>query len=77
MVFTGGQSLYEAKRGGHHERARVSEQRRRAALRARPRPSRDDPADQAAIPRPRLGYFGVIDERMDYELLRGVAAAAS
>ena len=33
-----------------------------------------DPADQAAIPRPRLGYFGVIDERIDLDLLAGVAA---
>jgi UDP-galactopyranose mutase len=36
---------------------------------------RDDPPDQAAIPRPRLGFFGVIDERMDLALIAGVAAA--
>jgi UDP-galactopyranose mutase len=34
-----------------------------------------EPPDQAAIAHPRLGFFGVIDERMDYDLLRGVAAA--
>src|SRR5205085_6089306 len=34
-----------------------------------------EPSDQAAIPHPRLGFFGVIDERMDYDLLAGVAAA--
>ncbi len=28
-----------------------------------------DPADQATIPLPRLGFFGVIDERMDLDLV--------
>ena len=32
-----------------------------------------EPADQAAIPHPRLGFFGVIDERMDIDLVAGVA----
>jgi UDP-galactopyranose mutase len=32
-----------------------------------------EPPDQAALPRPRLGYFGVIDERMDLALLEGLA----
>ena len=54
---------------------RVPEQRRRRALRAGARASPASPADQAAIPHPRIGFFGVIDERMDLELLRGVAAA--
>ena len=34
-----------------------------------------EPVDQAAIPHPRLGFFGVIDERMDVTLLEGMAAA--
>ncbi|MBA3642120.1 MAG: glycosyltransferase, partial [Acidobacteria bacterium] len=34
-----------------------------------------DPPDQAGIPHPRLGFFGVVDERMDLDLLAGVAAA--
>ncbi len=33
-----------------------------------------DPADQASIPRPRIGFFGVIDERMDVALVGKVAA---
>lgn len=36
---------------------------------------RSEPADQANIPHPRLGFFGVIDERMDIELLRQIAEA--
>ncbi|MHC5827657.1 MAG: glycosyltransferase, partial [Nostoc sp.] len=34
-----------------------------------------EPEDQAHIPHPRLGFFGVIDERMDIELLAGIAEA--
>jgi UDP-galactopyranose mutase len=42
---------------------------------ARARVSQADPADQAGIPHPRLGFFGVIDERFDVELLRDAATA--
>jgi glycosyltransferase involved in cell wall biosynthesis len=35
----------------------------------------EPPPDQSHIPRPRLGFFGVIDERMDLSLLASVAAA--
>ena len=73
VVFTGGHSLYEAKKHRHDN--------------IHPFPSsidtshfgkaRDDwipaPADQALITRPRIGFFGVIDERMDLELLRDTA----
>jgi UDP-galactopyranose mutase len=45
-------------------------------LRARTALAGPDGADlQAAIPHPRLGYFGVIDERMDLDLLAAVAEA--
>jgi UDP-galactopyranose mutase len=72
IVFTGGQSLYEAKAGrcnnlhcfpssiefDHFSQARTIS---------------EEPADQAAIPHPRIGFAGVIDERMDIDLL-GAAA---
>ena len=32
-----------------------------------------DPADQAAIPHPRLGFFGVVDERFDADFLAELA----
>jgi len=32
-----------------------------------------EPADQAAIPGPRLGYYGVIDERLDLSLVSALA----
>lgn len=76
LVFTGGQSLYEAKRL-HHPRvyafpSSVDAEHFAAARHHRGR-GHAEPPDQRAIPRPRLGFFGVIDERMDLELLRGVA----
>lgn len=74
LVFTGGQSLYEAKRHQHpHVYAYPSSID--TAHFAQARSIKEDPADQAAIPSPRLGFFGVIDERLDIKLLTGVAAA--
>jgi UDP-galactopyranose mutase len=39
----------------------------------RARAALPEPDDQRRIPPPRLGYFGVVDERMDLELVRAVA----
>ncbi len=72
LVLTGGQSLYEAKRALHtniHPFPSSVDVPHFAQARA----MAGDPADQAAIPHPRLGFFGVIDERMDLDLLEGVA----
>jgi len=72
LVFTGGYSLYEAKKKRHGsahpfpssvDRKHFGAARRGIA----------DPADQAEIARPRLGFYGVIDERIDLELLGQVA----
>ena len=74
LVFTGGQSLYEAKRGQHpHVFAFPSSVD--VPHFARARQTTQDPDDQGAIPHPRLGFFGVIDERMDLDLLTGIAEA--
>ena len=73
LVFTGGQSLYEAKRNQHRavyafpssiDAAHFGKARKQAA----------DPDDQANIPHPRLGFFGVIDERFDRDLLDQIAS---
>jgi UDP-galactopyranose mutase len=74
LVFTGGQSLYEAKRP-RHSNVHAFPSSVDAAHFGRARAIHVDPADQAPIPHLRIGFFGVIDERMDYHLLRGVAAA--
>jgi len=73
VMFTGGMSLYEHKRSLHPNvhgiPSSVDVEHFRAARTPRP-----DPADQASIPHPRLGFFGVIDERFDTDLLRVAAA---
>jgi UDP-galactopyranose mutase len=74
LVFTGGQSLYEAKRGQHPSVHAFPSSIDRAHF-GKARTTVSDPADQANIPHPRLGFFGVIDERFDIELLDRVAAA--
>lgn len=74
VVFTGGHSLYEAKRL-RHANVHSFPSSVDVAHFARARRRTIDPADQAPIPRVRLGFYGVIDERMDYELIAGVARA--
>lgn len=74
VVFTGGQSLYEAKKHLHHNihamPSSVDVPHFAAARTGLP-----DPADQRDVPQPRLGFFGVLDERLDVALLAAVADA--
>jgi hypothetical protein len=72
VVFTGGHSLYEAKLHlhpnvhacpsgvdtGHFTAARTFQ---------------EEPGDQVSIPHPRLGFCGVIDERMNLMLIDQIA----
>jgi UDP-galactopyranose mutase len=74
LVFAGGRNLHEAKRG-RHSRVHCFPSSVDAAHFAQARAPQADPADQAAIPHPRLGFFGVVDERMDLELVTALAAA--
>ncbi len=73
LVFTGGQSLYESK-VNQHPNVYAFPSSVDVAHFAKAR-NLQEPADQAHIPHPRLGFYGVIDERMDIELLRGIAEA--
>jgi glycosyltransferase involved in cell wall biosynthesis len=72
VVFTGGQALYRAKRDRHPRvhafPSSVDVQHFRAA-RLHP----EEPSDQAGLPYPRIGYYGVIDERIDYALIASLA----
>ena len=72
IVFTGGNSLYEAKKHQHHnifsfpssiDKNHFMQARRNI----------EQPEDQFNIPFPRLGFFGVIDERFDIDLIEQVA----
>ena len=72
LVFTGGISLYHAKRRHHpHVHAFPSGVDTHHFLPARGR--LPEPADQAGIPHPRMGFYGVLDERLDRDLLATVA----
>lgn len=73
LVFTGGQSLFESKRK-QHEFVYPFPSSVDVVHFSRARSIKKEPEDQAGIPKPRLGYAGVIDERMDLELLREIAA---
>ncbi len=75
LIFTGGHALYSAKAAQHpnahffgcgvdvphFEKATAAET--------------SVPHDVAALPKPVLGYFGVIDERLDYSLIELLARA--
>jgi glycosyltransferase involved in cell wall biosynthesis len=74
VVFTGGQTLYESKRHSHPN-VHAFPSSVDVDHFARGRAKQPDPDDQAPIPHPRLGFFGVVDERMDLDLLRRLSAA--
>jgi UDP-galactopyranose mutase len=73
LVFTGGSSLYEAKKDRHDNVHLFPSSVDRTHF-AKARAHQFDPADQEELNRPRLGFYGVIDERFDIELLDKVAA---
>lgn len=72
LVFTGGYSLYEAKKNRHPD-VHAFPSSIDVEHFAKARLYTIDPRDQENIPRPRIGYFGVIDERMDLSLVEGIA----
>jgi len=72
VVFTGGQSLYEAKRD-RHENAHAFPSSVDVKHFGRALEFLDEVPQQRSIPRPRIGFAGVIDERLDTELLDAVA----
>ena len=80
LVLTGGPSLYEAKRSLHDNvmclpsAVDAAHYANDNAVANTERMARAD-ALQGAIPTPRLGFFGVIDERIDIDLVAAVADA--
>jgi hypothetical protein len=72
VVFTGGHSLFEAKKSAHYNihpfpSSIDKEHFQKARLEL------DEPADQIFIPGPKMGYYGVIDERFDKDLIGSIA----
>lgn len=73
VVFTGGWSLYEAKQALHANVQPFPSSVDVAHFATARRTAGPTPSDQAGLPRPRFGYYGVIDERIDGALLDHVA----
>ena len=72
VVFTGGHNLYKAKMKAHHNIFPVPSSIDKSHF-VKARRNVELPADQENIPLVRMGYYGVIDERMDIDLIKNVA----
>jgi glycosyltransferase involved in cell wall biosynthesis len=72
VVFCGGNNLYHAKKNQHNNiysfPSSIDKKHFGTA-----RNIKQEPADQAVIPSPKFGFYGVIDERFDIELIRQTA----
>lgn len=73
VVFTGGVSLYEHKKNQHHNIFPFPSSIDKEHF-GQARVIKADPQDQQHIPHPRIGFYGVVDERFDIDLLRETAA---
>ncbi len=71
VVFTGGMSLFESKRRQHRNVHAFPSSIDVAHFQSGA--GTVDPTDQAAIPHPRAGFYGVLDERFDHRLMSAVA----
>jgi glycosyltransferase involved in cell wall biosynthesis len=72
LVFTGGHSLYEAKKDQHTNIFPFPSSIDKAHF-GKARKQNLEPQDQARLSGPKIGFFGVIDERFDLNLIRGIA----
>lgn len=74
LVFTGGPSLYHARKD-RHPNIHCFPSSVDAAHFAQAHANIGEPEHQINLPHPRLGYYGVIDERLDLNLLDALARA--
>lgn len=74
VVFTGGPSLYRAKKD-RHANVHCFPSSVDVKHFGRARDGIEEPPEQAPLGRPRLGFFGVLDERLDIALLDSLARA--
>jgi UDP-galactopyranose mutase len=72
VVFTGGHSIFENKKNAHHNIYPFPSSIDKSHF-GKARKIRKDPEDQKHIERPRFGFFGVIDERFDIDMIAEVA----
>lgn len=73
LVFTGGHHLFEAKQYLHNNIHPFPSSIDKDHF-AKARNAVTEPQDQSGIPFPRIGFYGVIDERFNVSLLRDLAA---
>jgi UDP-galactopyranose mutase len=73
LVFTGGRSLYEAKRTKHRS-VHAFPSSVDVAHFAQAKDWHQQMPEHGSIPVPRIGYAGVIDERLDLQLLADAAS---
>jgi glycosyltransferase involved in cell wall biosynthesis len=74
LVFTGGHSLYEAKKQQHANIHPFPSSIDKVHF-GKARKIKQQPADQQGIEGVKLGFYGVIDERFDIDLIKGIADA--
>jgi glycosyltransferase involved in cell wall biosynthesis len=73
LVFTGGMSLFEAKRHAHPSVHAFPSSVDQPHFRTARDGCLEEPELQKNIAHPRVGFFGVIDERMDLDLVEQTA----
>ena len=74
VVFTGGHTLFELKRTQHDNVYAFPSSIDKSHFESA-RADLADPVDQRDIPHPRFGFYGVLDERLNIDLIRELAAA--
>jgi len=75
LVFTGRRSLYLQKRALHRNCHRLDSGVDVDHFARALRPDTPVPPAVAMLPRPILGFYGVLDERLDFDTIRALAAA--
>lgn len=73
VVFTGGISLYEAKQTQHSNVHPFPSSIDVSHFSQAQSADLEEPTDQAEVPHPRAGFYGVVDERFDIDLLGKIA----
>lgn len=74
IMFTGGYTLFEAKKSAHKNIHAFPSSIDKEHF-GKARTITDLPVEYSVIPSPRVGFFGVVDERFDIELLGNLSAA--
>jgi UDP-galactopyranose mutase len=73
VVFTGGHNLFQAKKNSHHNihpfPSSIDKKHFEQA-----REITEEPEDQKNIPHPRIGFYGVVDERFDIPMVTAIAS---